>query len=133
MLHTINTLDQLKPILKGFRKSQDLTQQDMADMLGVSQQTYQKLESAPQNVTVDRLFKVLGLLGIKLCLRDSATSSTSTNKKTTKSHLAQVFSKLSSVSSDSALSNKTRKFVDPKKASNKKTSVMKKTSKKEKW
>ncbi len=79
MQYTINTLDQLSPILKGFRKSQKLTQQDMADKLGVSQQTYQKLESTPQKVTFERLFKVLSFLNVKISFEDSNYLSSSQN------------------------------------------------------
>lgn len=64
--YTINTLDQIKPILVGFRKSNGLSQKALAEKLGISQQSYQTLESAPQKVTIGRLFKVLSILGIKL-------------------------------------------------------------------
>ena len=66
MNYTINTLDQIKPILIGFRKSNGLTQKALAEKLGISQQSYQTLESAPQKVTIERLFKVLAILDIKL-------------------------------------------------------------------
>lgn len=70
MHYTINTADQLKSILTGFRKAQDLTQKAMAEKLGISQQTYQSLEANPQRVTVDRLLRVLSLLEVKLILAD---------------------------------------------------------------
>ncbi|MBU2871700.1 helix-turn-helix transcriptional regulator [Colwellia sp. E2M01] len=66
MNYTINTLDQIKPILVGFRKSNGYSQKALAEKLGISQQSYQVLESAPQKVTIERLFKVLSMLGIKL-------------------------------------------------------------------
>jgi len=75
MIYTINTLDQLKPILVGYRKSQGLSQKALAAKLGVSQQTYQILESNPQKVTVERLFNVLTLLDVKLSLSDVVTAS----------------------------------------------------------
>ena len=71
MNYVINTLDQLKPILVGFRKSNGLSQKALAEKLGISQQSYQALESAPQKVTLDRLFKVLMALGIKLQFLDN--------------------------------------------------------------
>jgi len=79
MQYQINTIDQLKPILIGFRKSQDLTQQAMADKLGVKQQTYQVLESNPEKVTVDRLFRVLSALGVKFMLEGKEETSSRTN------------------------------------------------------
>ncbi|NQY63227.1 MAG: helix-turn-helix transcriptional regulator [Alteromonadaceae bacterium] len=71
MHYVINTIDQLKMILTGYRKSRGFSQKDMAVKLGVSQQTYQVLESNPQRVTVERLFKVLTLLRVKLILSDA--------------------------------------------------------------
>ncbi len=68
MHYTINTIAQLKPILIGYRKTQGLSQQDMATKLGVKQQTYQRFESSPHKITVERLFKVLTILGVKLYL-----------------------------------------------------------------
>ena len=75
MNYTINTLDQLKPILVGYRKSQGLSQKELAEKLGVSQQTYQTLESNPQKVTIERLFNVLTLLGVRLSLSDVVSPS----------------------------------------------------------
>jgi len=72
--YTINTLDQIKPILVGFRKSNGLSQKALAEKLGISQQSYQTLESAPQKVTIERLFKVLSILGIKLQLVEKSKS-----------------------------------------------------------
>jgi len=73
MNYTINTLDQLKPILVGYRKSKGLSQKALAAKLGVSQQTYQTLESSPQKVTIERLFNVLTLLDVRLSLSDAVS------------------------------------------------------------
>jgi len=70
MIYTINTIEQLKPVLVGFRKLRKMSQKDVAKKLGVSQQTYQVLESNPNKVTMERLFRVLNLLGIKIQLVD---------------------------------------------------------------
>ena len=78
MNYTINTLEQLKPVLVGFRKSNGLSQKALAQRLGISQQSYQALESAPQKVTLERLFKVLAILGIKLQFVDSTRINEST-------------------------------------------------------
>jgi len=75
MSYVINTSAQLKPILVGFRKSQGLSQKDMAKKLDISQQAYQTLESAPQSVTLERLMKVLNILGVKLYLSDTQLNS----------------------------------------------------------
>ncbi len=72
--YTINTLDQIKPILVGFRKSNGLSQKALAEKLGISQQSYQTLESSPQKATIERLFKVFSILGIKLQFIDNTKS-----------------------------------------------------------
>lgn len=89
MNYTINTLDQLKPILTGFRKSHGLSQKALAEKLGISQQSYQTLESAPQKITLERLFKVLAVLGIKLQFVEKAQSSDNASNDGYNSHLQQ--------------------------------------------
>jgi len=83
MNYTINTLEQIKPILVGFRKSHGLSQKALAEKLAISQQSYQTLESAPQKVTIERLFKVLSILDIKFQFVDISTplNESSTNEQ----------------------------------------------------
>jgi HTH-type transcriptional regulator/antitoxin HipB len=71
MNYVVNTPAQLKPILVGYRKSNGMSQKDMAEKLNVTQQAYQALESNPQAATLDRLMKVLNVLGVKLSLSDT--------------------------------------------------------------
>lgn len=66
--HEIKTLGQLRPILRGFRKSAGLTQAMLANRLGVTQQTYAQFEANPASASVERLFKVLRALDIELTL-----------------------------------------------------------------
>ncbi|ONB45575.1 transcriptional regulator [Burkholderia pseudomallei] len=66
--HEIKTLGQLRPILRGFRKSAGLTQAMLASRLGVTQQTYAQFEANPASASVARLFKVLRALDIELTL-----------------------------------------------------------------
>jgi len=80
MNYVVNTPAQLKPILVGYRKSNGMSQKDMAEKLNVSQQAYQALESNPQAATLDRLMKVLNLLGVKLFLSDGELQSSRENK-----------------------------------------------------
>jgi len=68
LIRLYHGLDQIKPILVGFRKSNGLSQKALAEKLGISQQSYQVPESSPQKVTIERLFKVLSILDIKLQL-----------------------------------------------------------------
>lgn len=66
--HELKTLGQLRPILRGFRKSAGLTQAMLASRLGVTQQTYAQFEANPASASVERLFKVLRALDIELTL-----------------------------------------------------------------
>ncbi|KWI59804.1 XRE family transcriptional regulator [Burkholderia pseudomultivorans] len=68
MAFPVQTLGQLRPILVGFRKSAGLTQAQLAARLGVTQQSYAQLESNPSAVSIERLFKVLNALGVRLTL-----------------------------------------------------------------
>ncbi|MDR8727977.1 helix-turn-helix domain-containing protein [Burkholderia pseudomultivorans] len=68
MAFPVQTLGQLRPILVGFRKSAGLTQAQLAARLGVTQQSYAQLESNPSAVSIERLFKVLNVLGVRLTL-----------------------------------------------------------------
>jgi HTH-type transcriptional regulator/antitoxin HipB len=74
--YPIKTLNQIRPILQGFRKAAGLTQAAMASHLGVTQQTYAQLEANPAAVSVERLFKVLRILQVdlKLAQGDAAQS-----------------------------------------------------------
>ncbi|RQR26101.1 MULTISPECIES: helix-turn-helix transcriptional regulator [unclassified Burkholderia] len=68
MAFPVQTLSQLRPILVGFRKSAGFTQAQLAARLGVTQQSYAQLEAHPSAVSIERLFKVLNVLGVRLAL-----------------------------------------------------------------
>lgn len=74
-VYPIKTLNQLRPILLGFRKTNGLTQRDVSERLGVTQQTYARLEANPASASIERLFKVFTLLGVEISLSSMADSS----------------------------------------------------------
>jgi HTH-type transcriptional regulator / antitoxin HipB len=76
MTYPVKTLSQLRPILQGFRKAAGMTQAAMAAQLGVTQQTYAQLEANPAAVSMERLFRVLRVLGVELALTPAATVKT---------------------------------------------------------
>jgi HTH-type transcriptional regulator/antitoxin HipB len=76
MHYSIKTIQQLRPILQGFRKSRGMTQAMMAEHLGVKQQTYAELEANPAAVSVERLLKVLRVLGVELVLSQADDDTT---------------------------------------------------------
>ncbi|MEB0137614.1 MULTISPECIES: helix-turn-helix domain-containing protein [unclassified Undibacterium] len=63
MVYPIKTLQQIRTILVGFRKHAGLSQADVAKLLGVTQQSYAKIEANPKATSVERLFTILRLLG----------------------------------------------------------------------
>nr|WDS96442.1 hypothetical protein VW1_00014 [Enterobacter sp.] len=73
--YPLNTLNQLRPLLIGFRKAKGLTQKDVSERLGVAQQTYARLEANPASASIERLFKVFSVLGVKISFSPAATSS----------------------------------------------------------
>jgi transcriptional regulator with XRE-family HTH domain len=69
MEYPVRISQQLRPILQGFRKSHGLTQAQLAERLGVSQQSYAKLEADPTKASFERLFTILQILRVDLILR----------------------------------------------------------------
>ncbi|MEA9393413.1 helix-turn-helix transcriptional regulator [Acerihabitans sp. TG2] len=67
-VYPLKTLSQLRPLLIGFRKANGLTQKDVSERLGVTQQTYARLEANPGSASMGRLFKVLTVLGVDVVL-----------------------------------------------------------------
>lgn len=107
MDYPIRTLQQIRPLLVGFRKRAGLSQTEVAALVGVTQQTYAKMEANPASASVERLFTILRLLGSEIVLthRDdagqaiapdtvpdtrSATQTTSASTATRKSRKALV-------------------------------------------
>ncbi|EIJ41966.1 putative transcriptional regulator [Beggiatoa alba B18LD] len=70
MEFSIKILNQLRPILRSFRKAQKLTQTDIAKRLGITQQSYAQLEANPATASLERLFKVLAILEVDIILRE---------------------------------------------------------------
>lgn len=73
MDYPLKTVSQLRPMLLGFRKKAGLTQEELAQRLGISQQSYAAFEANPAAASVDRLFRVLRLLAVDMHLAAGAT------------------------------------------------------------
>ena len=71
MQFPLQTIDQLKPLVQGFRKRAGLTQAAMAEKLGITQQSYAQMESNLGSTSVDRLYTILRLLNVELCFLSS--------------------------------------------------------------
>ena len=63
---------QLGAVLRGFRRQRGLTQAQLAARVGLTQKAISLIETHPQHIGLDRLFAVLGALGVQLALRDQA-------------------------------------------------------------
>ncbi|BBB70205.1 hypothetical protein UNDYM_5952 (plasmid) [Undibacterium sp. YM2] len=75
MDYPIKTLQQIRPILVALRKQAGLSQTDLALLLGVTQQSYAKIEANPAVTSVERLFTVLSLLGSEIVLTQKTQNS----------------------------------------------------------
>ncbi|WP_279050970.1 helix-turn-helix transcriptional regulator [Cedecea davisae] len=74
-VYPLKTVNQLRPLLVGFRKANGLTQKDVSERLGVTQQTYARLEANPGSASIERLFRVFNVLGIEMVLSSGPFSS----------------------------------------------------------
>jgi HTH-type transcriptional regulator/antitoxin HipB len=74
MNYPIQTVQQLRPLLVGFRKRLGLTQAAVAELLGVTQQSYAKIEANPASTSVERLLTILRLLGAEIGVRQVMAS-----------------------------------------------------------
>ena len=81
MRFPLQTIDQLKPLVQGFRKRAGLTQAAMAEKLGITQQSYAQMESNLSSTSVERLYTILRLLNVELSFlpSDSATGDHNNN------------------------------------------------------
>lgn len=81
--YSIQTPDQLKHVLVGFRKSAGLTQEDLAMRLGVAQQTYSTSERNAANMSVTKLLSALHALGVELVLQPKSSPESSADSGVT--------------------------------------------------
>ena len=68
MHYPIITPDQLPVMLRSLRQRAGLTQTQLAERLGISQQSYARLEARPAAASVERLSKLLRALDAELVI-----------------------------------------------------------------
>jgi HTH-type transcriptional regulator/antitoxin HipB len=73
--YAVHTSEQLPALLKGFRKQAGLTQRQLAERLGITQQTLSALERNADRVSVDRLLQLLAILGVEMVLQPRSRES----------------------------------------------------------
>lgn len=81
MGYPVKTVDQLVSLLKAFRQTAGLTQAELAERLGITQQTYARLEANPKVVSLDRFLRVLAVLDVQMTLDHAAPSARQPQKK----------------------------------------------------
>jgi HTH-type transcriptional regulator/antitoxin HipB len=73
-MHVINNPAQIGATLTGRRKHLKLSQTDMANRLGLSQNRISELEAKPETLTVEQLLAMLNVLGLEMSLGERAGS-----------------------------------------------------------
>ena len=69
LIYKIRTPDQLSPIFTAFRKRNNLSQAQLAQRIGVTQQTVSQLERNPGKATVERLLRALAAMEVEMVLQ----------------------------------------------------------------
>jgi len=67
-MHPINNSMQIGATLTGRRKHLKLSQTDVANRLGLSQNRISELESRPESLTVEQLLTLLNVLGLEMSI-----------------------------------------------------------------
>ena len=73
-MHSINNPTQIGATLTGRRKHLKLSQTDVANRLGLSQNRISELEAKPETLTVEQLLALLNVLGLEMTLGERAGS-----------------------------------------------------------
>ena len=71
-MHSINSPSQIGATLTGRRKHLKLSQTDVANRLGLSQNRISELEARPETLTVEQLLALLNVLGLEMTLGERA-------------------------------------------------------------
>ena len=75
MNYAAHTPRQMGQILRGQRKSQELTQKEAARVVGLLPKTISKLELATETATIESLYKLLSALQLELVVRSKSSES----------------------------------------------------------
>jgi HTH-type transcriptional regulator / antitoxin HipB len=75
-MHPITTTTQIGAILSARRKHLDLTQEQVATRLGLSQNRLSVLESRPETMTVEQLIALLAVLGLEMRIDERSAAKT---------------------------------------------------------
>ncbi len=82
MKQKIITKAQLSHLLQSYRNAKRLTQAELGQRAGISQERYSVLESDPGRITVERLLRIVNALGLEMVLQDKGEDSLSPSDTT---------------------------------------------------
>ena len=71
-MHAVTTATQIGATLAARRKHLELTQEQVASRVGLSQNRLSVLESRPETLTVDQLLALLNVLGLEMRIDERA-------------------------------------------------------------
>ena len=71
-LSPVSTSGQLGPVLRSLRKAQKLSQAELGQRIGLSQERISAIERKPELISVDQLLSVLMALGAELVVQPKA-------------------------------------------------------------
>jgi HTH-type transcriptional regulator/antitoxin HipB len=71
-MHPITSATQIGATLAARRKALNLSQTDVANRLGLSQNRLSELESRPETLTVEQLLALVNVLGLEVALGERA-------------------------------------------------------------
>lgn len=73
-MHPITTTTQVGAILSARRKHLELTQEQVASRLGLSQNRLSVLEARPETLTIEQLVALLNVLGLEMHIVERAAT-----------------------------------------------------------
>ena len=79
MKQLISTDKQLGHLLQGHRKAKGLTQEQLARKAGISQARLSVLELHPGRLTVERLIRIMGALGLEMTIQEKTDAPSETD------------------------------------------------------
>lgn len=77
--HLISQINQIGTVIKSLRKAAKLSQQDLADLAGVSRTALQGIEADKPTTQLDTLMRIMQALNLKLYLHHPLLSSLGEN------------------------------------------------------
>lgn len=69
-MYPVDTPQQLRTILRTLRQSRGLTQEQLGQMLGVSQKRIARIEAAPELTSFDQIARMVSALGCHLVVNE---------------------------------------------------------------